>query len=150
MEIATVQLGDPLYEDLLGPVRRDAGLLATMLAEADSLLDEAPDTTWCIATARKGRNAVAAAWIACDREDGILRLRNHYEPPDYRHRGFYALLVRRVHETVVEPCGLPAYTYVFETPMLALTALGWTVADEGNGDEPDAPSHQWWRMEWTP
>jgi hypothetical protein len=143
--VVTVRMGDDLYEHLLGPVRDDPEAMATMWFEAENRLDEAPSTGWYIVVV----DGQAATWIAVDREGGRLRLHDHYERPGYRGHGLYARLVVHVHEQVARS-RLPAYTYVFETPMRALRALGWVVADEGDSDEPGVDSHNWWRMEWTP
>ncbi len=144
--VVTVRMGDLLYERLLGPIRADRVAMARIWREAESRLDERPGTVWYIAVV----GSAAAAWIAVGEDGEALHVHDHYEMPSWRGRGLYALLVEYVHRTVIAPSGKAAATYVFETPMRHLAALGWTVTGEGDSDEKDAPSHHWWGMEWAP
>lgn len=149
--LVAVRIGEAGYEELLGPVRRDRALLDRMWQEAESRLGETGvGTLWCVATAAVAGTRVATAWIAIDDAGDTLLLHDHYERPEYRGRGIYARLVGQVHADHMAAGDRPAVTYVFETPMLALSELGWTATGEGDSDEPDVPSHHWWRMEWQP
>jgi hypothetical protein len=154
VEVVTVQLGDPAYEELLGPVREDRALLAQMWADAESRLDEEPGKSWCIAMVEVDGRQVAAAWAAAvevEHQSGVRMLRccNNYERPGYRGRGLYALAYAHRHATVVRPSGMPAITWIFDQPRALHERDGWVVTDVGISREPDIEPHRWFEMRRT-
>lgn len=146
-ELVTVWVGHPRYEELVGPLRADADLLATMWQEAESRLDEAPGKRWCLAVVEHDGQLVAGAWAAAIvLPDGTLKCTNSYERPNFRGHGLYMAAYRHRHSTIVRRHGGPAITYVYAQPLGLHLADGWNITDEGDSDEPDAPSHHWYEL----
>lgn len=150
-EIVTVQFGHPRYEDLVGPLRQDEELLATMWQDAESLLDEDAGKQWCIAVV----NGVAAAWsCAILAEEGgrtYLKGCNNYEAPAYRGRGLYLAAYRHRHRTIISRSELPCLTYIFPGPLGLHIADGWRRTIDAWSDANDTPgrphpSHHWYRL----
>jgi len=136
VELVTVKLGGPRYEELLGPVRSSPLVLARMWADAESRLDERAGKLWCVATVRYGGRWVAAAWAAAYVDGDTLRCCNNYERPGWRGRDLYRLAYDRRHTTVVDPSSLAGLTYVFAQPKRRHERDGWRVTASDVSREP--------------
>lgn len=144
IEIVTVEIGHPRYEELIGALRTDAVLLRRMWLDAESNLDERPGKRWVVAVV----DGVAAAWAAAYVEAGVLHCCNSYERPGFRDRGLYAAVYRHRHDTIVAPWAGPALTFVYDQPLCRHLADGWDRLTTGFSvvDEPDGDGetiHRW-------
>lgn len=146
VHLVQVEVGHPRYEELIGPLRGDDELLAVMLSEAESRLDEEPGKQWFVAAVQQGDRWVAGAWACAVVRDGLLWCCNNYERPGFRGNGLYGLAYDLRHAVLVESCGLPAVTYIFVDPLQRHLDDGWRVTGEGDSNEPWAPSHHWFEL----
>lgn len=144
-EIVTTRQGDTRYDALIGAVRADRALMATVWSDSESRMPESSGKVWYVAVV----GGVPAAWCAAETVDGVLRCTDSYERHGYRGHGLYAAVYAYRHldaVLVAEREGMPAVTYVFAEPLALHLADGWVVTAEGDSAELDAPAHHWFEL----
>lgn len=155
-EVLNIRLGDERYEELIGQIRTDPGLLAEMWADAEHEVVEVPGKVWTVVLVEQGGRWVPAAWCAATVEqhaDGpVLRCGDNYERRGSgRELGLYRVAYRYRHETVVLPSGLPGLTYLFSQPVGPHESDGWYwTGVTGTRREVGLEPHDWWEMRREP
>ena len=141
-----------MYEPLIGSLREDSALLATMWQEAESRLDEAPEGApyvkmWWVTLAPN--TSEPAAWAALVLgASGEVVCCNNYERGEWRGLGLYEQAYRRRH-AILAALGMPAVTYIFAQPLALHLADGWRITGQGDSAEMGVPSHHWYELRWS-
>lgn len=150
VDVATVEVGHPRYEELIGQIRGDAVLRGQMWADAEHELVERPGKVWTVVSVWEGGRWVPAAWAAAHVDGGLLRCSDNYERRGAgRARGLYRVAYRQRHRTVVGPSGLPAITYLFVQPIALHEADGWRRTGVAGTSHATGEAHDWWEL-WRP
>lgn len=151
-KVHNVQVGHPLYEELIGQIRSDRRLLDEMWADGEHRLEEAPDKIWTVVSIVGAPVAWASARPGGAHDGRFLYCGDNYERRGVgRRRALYQVAYRHRHNTVIVPAGVPAHTFLFAQPIPLHEADGWRKTGQtGVSRQEGLDPHEWWELRWLP